>query len=212
MANDLKNNIPPAYYLVLGDKTYDGKPSDRSLSAFQAKVALMVQATKANKQASKAKNHKVRLGKQRSWNSVTKRVQRYLGLREVRRGHHAAMKAAQEGSNFQWADYDNAVKAAAAGLDTGYYDFDPVKPTPFEPEGEVVFVCIDVEAVERNQNLITEIGVATLDTKDIAHLAPGEKGENWMKMIRPRHFRINEQKHHVNHEFVVGCPDKFEFG
>jgi hypothetical protein len=143
---------------------------------------------------------------------VTKRVQRYLGLREVRRGHHAAMRAAQEGSNLQWADYDNAVKAAAAGLDTGYYDFDPAKPTPFEPEGEVVFVCIDVEAVERNQNLITEIGVATLDTKDISHLAPGEKGENWMKMIRPRHFRVNEQKHHVNHEFVVGCPDKFEFG
>jgi hypothetical protein len=211
MAEDLKNNVPPAYYLVLGEKTYDGKPSDRSLNAFQAKVALMVQATKANKQAAKAKNHKARLAKQGSWNSMTKRVQRYLGLREVRQGHHTAMRSAQDGNNLQWADYDNAVKAAAA-LDNGYYHFDPAKPTPFEPEGEVVFVCIDVEAVERNQNLITEIGVATLDTKDIAHLAPGEKGKNWMKMIRPRHFRINEQKHHINHEFVVGCPDKFEFG
>jgi hypothetical protein len=91
-------------------------------------------------------------------------------------------------------------------------NFDPEKLPPFEQEDSVVFVCIDVEAYERNASLITEIGIATLDTVDIKSLAPGESGTNWMAMIRARHFRINEYKHLHNSEFVQGCADKFEFG
>lgn len=89
-------------------------------------------------------------------------------------------------------------------------DFD--KPTPYEREGDVVFVCIDVEANERNSKQITEVGISTLDTRDLRSLAPGERGENWIDKIRARHFRINEYKHIVNSEYVSGCPDRFEFG
>lgn len=76
----------------------------------------------------------------------------------------------------------------------------------------MVFICVDVEAYERNTKLITEIGIATLDTKDIAAIKPGEGGADWMSVIRARHFRINEHKHLNNVEFVAGCADKFEFG
>ena len=58
--------------------------------------------------------------------------------------------------------------------------------------------------------MITEIGVCTLDTKDLKKLPSGEEGMNWMTAIRPRHFRIFEHKHLINTEFIVGCADKFE--
>ena len=76
----------------------------------------------------------------------------------------------------------------------------------------MVFVCVDVEANERNSAQITEIGVATLDTRDLKSLLPGESGTNWLGKIRARHFRIDEYKHIRNTEFVSGCPDRFEFG
>lgn len=76
----------------------------------------------------------------------------------------------------------------------------------------VVFVAIDIEVHERAHSQITEIGIATLDTRDIAHLAPSENGLSWHSKIRARHFRIEEYAHHVNHEYVRGCPDRFEFG
>ena len=91
-------------------------------------------------------------------------------------------------------------------------DFDPDKQAPYEQEGDVVFVCVDVEANERNANQITEIGIATLDTRDLKSLIPGARGVNWQAKIRARHFRIKEYKHIVNTDFVSGCPDRFEFG
>jgi hypothetical protein len=91
-------------------------------------------------------------------------------------------------------------------------DFKPDQLAPYEQEGEVVFICIDVEANERAASQITEIGIATLDTRDLKSLVPGECGENWRRMIRARHFRITEYKHIINSEFVTGCPGSFMFG
>lgn len=91
-------------------------------------------------------------------------------------------------------------------------DFDPRKAAPYDQESEVVFVCIDIEANERNSSQITEIGIATLDTRDVMSVAPGERGINWMNKIRARHIRIDEYKHIVNTEFISGCPGRFEFG
>lgn len=73
-----------------------------------------------------------------------------------------------------------------------------------------MFVCIDVEAWEKDHSIITEIGVSTLDTNDLARLPPGEGGKNWMTAIRPRHFRIMEHQHLINQDFVIGCADRFE--
>jgi hypothetical protein len=85
-------------------------------------------------------------------------------------------------------------------------------PAPFAFDNSVVFVCVDVESYERAHNKITEIGVATLDTRDLAGVAPGPDGANWRSKIRAQHFRITDHRHLVNSEFVSGCPDRFDFG
>ena len=91
----------------------------------------------------------------------------------------------------------------------GSPDIDTTASAPFPFASEVVFVCIDIEAFEGNHSLITEIGVSTLDTKDIT-IAPGPGGINWMNKIRARHFRIRENASYVNGDYVTGCPDRFE--
>lgn len=82
----------------------------------------------------------------------------------------------------------------------------------FDPEKSVIFISVDVESFERDHNLITEIGIATLDTADLATVSPGNGGSNWMSLIRARHFRIKEYEHLKNHEFVHGCAENFQFG
>jgi hypothetical protein len=87
---------------------------------------------------------------------------------------------------------------------------DVTKPPIYEQELDVVIVCIDVEAWERSHSIITEVGVATLDTRDIKDVPPGPQGENWRSKIRARHLRIREHMTYVNHEFVQSAPDRFE--
>jgi hypothetical protein len=110
-----------------------------------------------------------------------------------------------------WAK-SGLVEQAAPGKINEAKVLDIGKPAPYTQEDSVVFVCIDVEAYERDHNLITEIGIATLDTADINTLSPGEGGINWMKVIRARHFRITEYGHLKNQEFINGCADYFQFG
>ena len=89
---------------------------------------------------------------------------------------------------------------------------DVEKPAPFDPEDSVIFISIDVEAFERNHNLITEIGIATLDMAEVTTISPGKGGVNWMNAIRARHFRIKEYEHLKNQEFIHGCGEHFQFG
>ena len=86
------------------------------------------------------------------------------------------------------------------------------KPTAFDPDLDAIFIAIDCEAYERLPKTVTEVGIATLDTRDLKGVAPGLHGQNWQKMIRSRHFRIIEFKELRNTDFVAGCPDRFEFG
>ena len=83
---------------------------------------------------------------------------------------------------------------------------------PFRNEWSARFVCVDAEAYERNNSIVTEIGIAILDTDDIIGVAPGEKGQNWFPLIETHHLRVKEVSDMVNHEFVNGCPDYFDFG
>jgi hypothetical protein len=80
------------------------------------------------------------------------------------------------------------------------------------PDSDVIYIAVDVESYERNHNMITEIGFATLDTRDLKGVPHGVAGKDWHKFIRARHVRVNEYKHYTNSEFVRGCPDQFEFG
>lgn len=77
---------------------------------------------------------------------------------------------------------------------------------------DVVFICVDVEAIERRPNPISEIGFAILDTKDIRGVEPGPCGENWRTSLRCHHLRVWEYAGLRNQQYVKGCPDAFDFG
>lgn len=96
--------------------------------------------------------------------------------------------------------------------DTQLPAVDPEKPAPHLFEEHPVIISVDVEAHEINHNVITEVGITTLDTKDLIGVAPGKDGANWFSKARHRHFRIEEFKHIVNNQNIQGCPDRFEFG
>lgn len=85
-------------------------------------------------------------------------------------------------------------------------------PVPFPHDRSVVFVCVDVEAYEKDHSKITEVGIATLDTRDLVRVAPGKDGQHWRNNIQARHFRIKEYAHLVNCQYVSGCPGSFFFG
>ncbi|QIW95477.1 hypothetical protein AMS68_000995 [Peltaster fructicola] len=79
-------------------------------------------------------------------------------------------------------------------------------------QSDVIFISIDIEAYERDHSKVTEVGVSTLDTRDLLQVAMGHGGRDWRKAVRARHFLIHEHKHLVNHAFVRGCPGDFDFG
>lgn len=174
-------------------------PTEQALAAFRAKLELMSAAQKGKKSGSKEKARRERVFNQQSWKASLKRTQRYLGLRE------ASTKPDTRG--LSWDAIEKLKLEPVPEV-----SFNPDIPAPFPREARVVFVCVDVEAYERNNNLVTEIGIATLDTDDLEGVVPGEGGANWMKLIRARHFRIKEYSHLNNTEFVSGCADRFEHG
>lgn len=85
-------------------------------------------------------------------------------------------------------------------------------PAPFDAEDDVVFICFDIETYERTPMLVTEVGFAILDTKDLRGIAPGRGAENWFKLIKGRHLRVEEYRHLRNGLYVEGWPDHFQFG
>ena len=87
-------------------------------------------------------------------------------------------------------------------------DLEALASHPFDMD--VVFIAVDVESFERSHSQITEIGISTIDTRDLQNLSPGLEGKNWMARVRARHFRIKDNAHLVNSDFIAGCPDRFE--
>lgn len=60
----------------------------------------------------------------------------------------------------------------------------------FDPRlRDVVFVCIDCEAFEFGQDKITEIGVAILDTRDLADITTEKDEKNWLATMKYAHYR-----------------------
>lgn len=77
---------------------------------------------------------------------------------------------------------------------------------------EAILVCLDVEAHCHNYN-ITELGIDTLDLRDVANVSPGDRGRNWFSHIRKRHLRVRDNlglSRTRLHEVLNG--DKFLFG
>lgn len=150
-------------------------------------VIRQAEMRKRDNRTKSQKNQFKRIRRHEAWGRSVKRVQRYLSLR------HKLEKETAPSTEM------NAV------LDTSF-------PTTQAPEGSVLFVAIDIEAYEENQNVITELGIATLDTKDIRAVAPGDRGENWFPLISARHIRVKENSWVMNSRYVQGCADNFDFG
>ncbi|KAL4735456.1 hypothetical protein BDV11DRAFT_173801 [Aspergillus similis] len=90
--------------------------------------------------------------------------------------------------------------------------FDVNKPVPYPFWTEAIFISVDIEVHERSHSQVTEIGISTLDTRDLIGIAPGTNGEEWQSRIQSRHLRVKEYGNHANHLYVRGCPANFEFG
>lgn len=103
-------------------------------------------------------------------------------------------------------------ESAQTGLAILDNAFDIDKPAPHPFKSDPIFICIDLEAFERAIHKITEIGIATLDTRYLKDLAPGPNGANWIAKTQCKHLRISEHLNLLNKRFVKGCPDKFNFG
>lgn len=144
---------------------------DRSIEAFKAKLDAAHVLNKAKQKAGRARKHAEVLVQRQEIVRQAVRGQRYFGL-------HA-------GSD------PNAVPDI----------IDPSKPVPHPFDKEPIFICIDVEAYEHSPNMITEVGVTTLDTRDLKGVAPGENGKNWHPFLRGRHMRILEWKDYRNSQY-----------
>ncbi|KAI1500690.1 hypothetical protein F5X99DRAFT_385140 [Biscogniauxia marginata] len=155
-----------------------------TIKAYRSKVDRIYDSVKGPLGKRKAEAARFRkTERQKSYSRMIKRVQRYLGLRKQRS--------------------TDAFSADPWDVNT---------PVPYQPMGSVRFVCVDVEAMERNLNNITEIGLAILDTTRTEDVAPGVRGENWFSRIETHHLRVEEYSSEVNHRYVKGCPEAFNFG
>lgn len=85
-------------------------------------------------------------------------------------------------------------------------------PVPHPFEDNPILISFDVESWEMDHTAITEIGLSVLDTGDIESIPPGSRGEEWIKKIRSRHFRIKGRESLRNVRFCEGNPDMFQFG
>lgn len=81
-----------------------------------------------------------------------------------------------------------------------------------EKESDVVFFCVDVEAIEVSPGPVSEIGIAILDMQCIGEQSPGNRGTDWWPLMEAHHLRIKEYQGLKNYRYVQGCPDDFQFG
>jgi hypothetical protein len=206
-ANNLQDNVPAA------PMDHAECPDDASVTVKQAFEDFkdMCQTAIASKGKNKGgvgrkKREDDRLLTIKDWYVQLRRAQRYLGLRR-KTGQIQHPNAAMS-----WEEQE---KFRQEQLRKAHFVLNPLnvnQPAPLPFEKEPVIIAIDVESYERAHNLITEIGVSTLDTLDLVGLAPGPNGRNWLNQIRSRHFRIKGREHLVNRDFCIGHPDAFQFG
>jgi hypothetical protein len=72
----------------------------------------------------------------------------------------------------------------------------------------MIVVCLDLENWVRDQSRLTELGIATFDSRDMRALsAPSMHGEDLLKQVNFYHARIQENTHLVNKTFCVRNPD-----
>lgn len=171
-----------------GEMSINASEAERSdLETFMMKCRDMLSVDDRKNKTTKKKKEKRRVRTMEGDLSTLQRAQEYLGLRPA-----------------------SMTRSSASLAQTPVVDL--TKPSPYPPHREPVLISVDVESYERDHSLITEIGVSTLDTRDLHDLAPGETGDNWTQKIRSRHFRIKDREHYVNYQYCIGDAGKFLFG
>ncbi|KAL2359200.1 hypothetical protein RJZ56_007960 [Blastomyces dermatitidis] len=181
---------------------------DRSFAAFKGKMAAAVDANRQKNKVARKKREGDRIQKLQGWCRTMKRAKCYLGM--CPRRPRDLEPPITDG--LTWEEQKQAEREYGLACGIILLPMDVNQVAPFRFASEPIFVCVDVEANEKIHHQITEIGVSTLDTLDLAGIPPGEGGSNWTAKIHSRHFRISEYANVVNKEYVSGCPDSFEFG
>ncbi|KAL4916315.1 hypothetical protein BDW62DRAFT_218806 [Aspergillus aurantiobrunneus] len=184
----LEASIPPESVL----KTRRGE-MDEQLIAFEKMMEAAVSSAKS-KSKSKSKKQRLRIQHDLDTRDTVRRAQCYLGLRA-----ESSDLIDCKLDEHRLPDPDPAVLAVD-------------KPVSYPFWRDPVFISIDVEVNERCHTQVTEVGISLLDTRDLTGVAPGPQGEEWQSRIQSRHLRVQEYRNHVNHLYVCGCPDNFEFG
>ncbi|KAJ9620758.1 hypothetical protein H2204_012168 [Knufia peltigerae] len=178
----------------------------QQLSAFRKKCqdALAANTKSGGKSTTSKKKEDDRLLSVHDFNAQLRRLQRYFGLRAK------SSKSPHPDVHSSWTSEQEVHQVQQDKIVMGHLKVGDVAPYAFEKEP--VFVSVDIESYERAHELITEVGISTLDTLDLIDTPPGENGKNWINCIRSRHFRIRDHAHLVNRDFCVGNPDAFQFG
>jgi hypothetical protein len=195
--NDMVDSAPDRSFRPSGEPVVPDVTGP-TLETFKKLMEDAFSAQKAKSKALKVRKQQERLVKQKAMADQLKRAQRYLGLRP------SPFPEAQQQQQ-QQQEHEQQQQGPPPALD-------PSLPVPFAFDQSVVFVCVDVESYEKAHHKITEVGVSTLDTRDLVGVPPGPDGENWRSKIHTHHFRIRENAHLVNRQFVTGCPESFIFG
>lgn len=207
-ANNLQSDIPAAP-LDHGECPDSASSEVRQrFEDFKVKCQDAISAAKGRGKGAggKKKREDDRLLTIKDWYAQLRRGQRYLGLRRKT----GLIQNPDPGMSWEEQEIFRRQQLKKAHFVLEPLDLGRVAPFPFEKEP--IIVSIDVESYERAHNLITEIGISTLDTLDLVDIAPGLNGKNWTDQIRSRHFRISGRENLVNRDFCIGHPEAFEFG
>ena len=180
----------------------------RSFAAFKKKIEASIEAGKNKSKAQREKKKNERIVLKKGWFAELKRAQRYLGARPCQTA--TAKDDPLQNPDLSWEELEKARKAYQLASGISLPKVDVTKPVPYPFDSDVVFICVDVESYERQHKAITEIGISSLDTRDLIGVSPGEGGKAWLNKIRSRHFRVRETAHLRNTEFITGCADRFE--
>lgn len=194
----MESQMPGPEFKIEGEDEVD----PRSLEAFRVKIEAAMEAAKHRSKGSKEKRKKARVMEKKGCCLQLHRTQRYLGMKPILIDPLTEV--------LEWREFEEASKKHEEALAKSRQVIDMMKPVPYPFHQEVIFVAIDVEWYERSNKTITEIGISTLDTGNLLDIAPGEGCIAWMDQIRARHFRIRENSHLINSDFVTGCGDRFE--
>ncbi|KAB8232751.1 hypothetical protein ETB97_004320 [Aspergillus alliaceus] len=179
-------------------RTCPSSGMDEQFLAFEQMIETAWETTRNRKKPSKAKQQ-LRIQNQQRLADSLRRTQSYLGLRSDEINDMIDDMSWEERRDQQ----PKPRPSRPLRMD---------KPVPFPFWHQPVFISIDVESNEHHHKQITEVGISTLDTLDLVDISPGDDGDHWRTKIQSRHLRVEEYAHHVNRDFVIGCPDNFDFG